>query len=333
MDALGFGSLNLDEFWEVPKSLLEAHGLRPGYEYVRDVNWFKNLYPELKQRGIIRGVDPGGSAANMIAALRKLGFSTGFIGAAGKEDGRQLRLEDLGEPSNLKILFAGVPSGRCLALLSHEDPHKDRTLVILPNANDMAGSGEIDAEFVAQFQWLHMTSFVSPLPLQSQIRLLRRLQGRIQLSFDPGPLYCRLGIDVLKPILEATQILFVTEDELALLSGVDDASMSVKQLMNLGIRTLVIKRGAAGIEVFAEDKNYLRAPPVPSCIVDRTGAGDVAAAGFVAGLLVGADLEICVDLALAAASKSVQGYGRSAYPDRGILQEIVYKRQDVSRHS
>ncbi|MGB9617322.1 MAG: carbohydrate kinase family protein, partial [Desulfomonilaceae bacterium] len=208
---------------------------------------------------------------------------------------------------------------------------KDRALVILPNANNLAGSEGIDVEFVSEFQWLHMTSFVSELPLMSQISLLRQLEGKVKVSFDPGPLYCRFGVTGLKPILESTKILFVTEEELALLSRMNDAGKSVRTLMNLGIRIIVIKKGSAGIHVFSEERDVLKAPPMPARIVDRTGAGDVAAAGFVAGLLVGADLETCVDLALAAASKSVQGYGRSAYPDETILREIMKKGRDSSQ--
>ena len=332
MEAIGFGSLNLDEFWEAPQELLDAQGLKIGHEYVRDVEWFNNFYPVLKARGFLKGVDPGGSAANMIAALKRMGFSTGFIGAAGREDAKQLRLDELGSPTHLRILLTDLPSGRCLALLSREDPQRDRALVILPNANNLAGSEGIDAEFVSQFQWLHMTSFVSELPLMNQISLLRHLEGRVQVSFDPGPLYCRLGVEVLKPILQSTKILFVTEDELALLSGMNDVGRSVRQLVNLGIRIVVVKKGSAGIHVFSEERSILKAPPTPVRIVDRTGAGDVAAAGFVAGALAGADLETCVDLALAAASQSVQGYGRSAYPDKTLLRQILEKGRDSSQN-
>ena len=326
-DALGFGSLNLDEFWEVPRGFLESWGLSLGCEYVRDVNWFKDFYPELEAKGILRGIDPGGSAANMIAALRKMDFETGFIGAVGRDDVTQLRLSDLGQPSNLRISFAEIPSGRCLALLCREDPQKDRVLVILPNANDRAGLEGVDSEFVSQFRWLHMTSFVSLLPLESQIELVVRLSGRISVSFDPGPIYCCLGIEVLKPILQASQILFVTEEELALLTGMQDTGSGAESIMDLGTHTLVIKKGAAGIQVVTRDKIFLGTPPIPAKVVDRTGAGDVVAAGFIAGLLLGAELETCAELALAAAAKSVQGYGRSAYPDRRIIQEIMNNKR------
>ncbi len=332
MDVIGFGSLNIDEFWEVPQELLDARGLEIGREYVRDVAWFNNFYPILKVRGILKGVGPGGSAANMIAALKRMGFTTGFIGAAGKADAKQLCLHELGSPSGLRILFTDLPSGRCLALLSREDRHRDRALVILPNANNLAGSEGMDAGFVSKFRCLHITSFVSKSPLMSQINLLKQLEGKVQVSFDPGPIYCQLGVDVLSPILQSTNILFVTDEELALLSGMNDTGRGLSKLVNLGIRTVVIKKGSAGLHVFSEDRNILKAPPAPARIVDRTGAGDVAAAGFVAGLLVGADLEVCVDLALAAASKSVQGYGRSAYPDETIVREILEISRSTSQN-
>ena len=60
LQAIGFGALNLDEFWEVRSEFLRTHGLVPGSEYVRDVEWFKNIYPALKAEGVLIGADPGG---------------------------------------------------------------------------------------------------------------------------------------------------------------------------------------------------------------------------------------------------------------------------------
>jgi sugar/nucleoside kinase (ribokinase family) len=61
----------------------------------------------------------------------------------------------------------------------------------------------------------------------------------------------------------------------------------------------------------------------PREIKDRTGAGDVAAAGFLAGMIQVMDIPRCLELAARAASLSIEGYGRSAYPDRGFLERFL----------
>lgn len=323
LDVIGFGSLNLDEFWEVPQDFLRAHALEPGREYVRDVDWFAEVYPELQTRGTLKGRDPGGSAANTIAALARMGFRTGFFGSAGREDAQLLRLDELGRPEDLRVSLRDLPSGRCLALIAEDDPHRDRALVILPNANSLAGWNDIDAEHFSQAKWVHFTSFVADGPLAAQISLKERLPAHVQVSFDPGALYVARGLAQLTPLLQKTTVLFVAEEELMELTGLPDRERAVMALLGMGVATVVVKLGAQGILAFEKDVSYFQPAVTPAIIKDRTGAGDVAAAGFMAGLIRGFDLRACLEIAATAASRSLEGFGRSAYPDERFFKEIA----------
>ncbi len=77
---------------------------------------------------------------------------------------------------------------------------------------------------------------------------------------------------------------------------------------------------------FHAGKTIVQPAIPPTVLVDRTGAGDVAAAGFIAGELKALDLGGCLEVAAAAASKSIEGYGRTAYPDRAFLEKCVEER-------
>ncbi len=285
LDAIGFGSLNLDEFWEVSSEFLSSHGLKPGEEYVRDVEWFEQVYPELKALGNLKASDPGGSAANMIAALFKMGFETGFYGATGKDDLKKMRPEELGRPENLKITISEFPAGRCLALIDLQDPDRDRALVILPNANDLAGSDDMDLEYFARARWVHLTSFVSHKPLQAQIKLMKSLPNDVGISFDPGVIYSALGTDVLRPILSRTDVLFITREELKTLTGEEVTEKAAADLLAIGTKNIVIKLSTEGMIAFQREESLSQAAVPAAAVRDRTGAGDVAAAGFIAGKL------------------------------------------------
>jgi sugar/nucleoside kinase (ribokinase family) len=323
LHAIGFGSLNLDEFWEVPRAFLKAHHLEPGQEYVRDLDWFQRVYAILHAEGVLRARDPGGSAANMIAALRRMGFNTGFYGVTGRADAPLIRLEELGPSENLKIRMVETPAGRCLALIEKGDLHRDRALVILPNANDSAGSELPEFDYFEQAQWIHLTSFVSGGPLAVQIYLVNRLSGHTRVSFDPGAVYTARGFSALEPLLTRTDILFVTAEELVALTGEPTTDKAASKLLELAIGTVVLKMGQRGIMAFETGKSYHTAGTKPHRIVDRTGAGDVAAAGFLAGLIEGIGIEGSLEIAAAAASKSIEGYGRSAYPDRDFFNNAA----------
>ncbi len=325
LHVIGFGSLNLDEFWEVSRGFLVRYDLEPGREYVRDLGWFERIYEVLGTEAVLKARDPGGSAANAVAGLRRMGFDTGFYGVTGDGDAELLRLNELGQREALNVRRANIPAGRCLALIDRDDPHKDRALVILPNANDLAAEPLPDLAYFEQAQWVHLTSFVSEAVLDTQIELVSRLSRGTGVSFDPGALYSSRGQARLEPLLMRSQILHVTEEELHALTAEPDAARAARQLLMLGVGMVVLKMGAEGIMAFREDKSF-RCPGVsPRRISDRTGAGDVAAAGFLAGVIEGLPIEACLELAAAAASRSIEGYGRSMYPDREFFVQLASK--------
>jgi ribokinase len=323
IDFIGFGSLNLDEFWEVPGQFLKATGLSPGSEYVRELKWFSEIYPELTRAGVKKAADPGGSAANTIAALRRMGFTTGYYGAVGKDDLAEMRLSDLGEPDNLKISLTDLPSGRCLSLIQEDDDAKDRTLVVSPNANDTVGEQGLDIEYFKQCRWVHMTSFVSEGPLESQIKLAENLPSGVKISFDPGAIYCATHPKAITPILRRTTLLFITKEELSELTGLSSTTEAISKLLGMGVPMILLKKGLDGVTLYTEKQKLHQSVITPERIVDRTGAGDVAAAGFLAGWELSGDLGLCLYLAVAAASKSVEGYGREAYPDRCFVERTI----------
>jgi len=320
-DAIGFGSLNLDEFWEAPRGFLAEHDLEPGREYVRDLDWFTKAYAVLAKQGVLKARDPGGSAANTIAALAKMGWITGFFGSTGVKDADDLRLAELGPPVNLRIMLRDVPAGRCLALIDPADSHRDRALVILPNANDLAGLGGMDVGYFERAKWVHLTSFVSNGPLRAQIELVERLNGQVRISFDPGAVYVSKGFAALEPILRRTDVLFAAEEELSALTGETTAEHGAAIMLQVGVNIVVIKRGARGLRCFSQDEEFDQPAVATRQVLDRTGAGDVAAAGFLSGMLAGLGLRRSLGFAAAAASRSIEGYGRSAYPDREFFQK------------
>jgi ribokinase len=327
LHAVGFGSLNLDEFWEVTPAFLEEHNLVPGHEYVRDVTWFQAAYDALRARGRLKASDPGGSAANAIAALKRMGFRTGFYGAAGRPDMAALRLDELGAPGDLRVQGVEIPAGRCLAFIDEQDSARDRALVILPNANDLAGVVPAEPEYFGTTQWVHLTSFVSPEPLQAQIKVVESLPARVRISFDPGVVYATLGLDKLEPLVRRADVLFVSREELHMLTHLTSPEDAAKELLRLGVRLVVVKLGAEGIQaIMREGKRHQHAVP-PRDLRDRTGAGDVAAAGFLAGMIHSLSVDVCLRLAASAASRSIEGYGRSTYPDKAFLDAFLARER------
>jgi sugar/nucleoside kinase (ribokinase family) len=114
-------------------------------------------------------------------------------------------------------------------------------------------------------------------------------------------------------LLSVVETLLVTETEWQLLGGGKEGRPGWAPPV------VLIKRGAAGARLLtAAGQEDFPAPRVGT--VDTVGAGDVFAAGYLAGRLRGLSLTQAVHLAVAAAAASVSGRGRQAYPDAAFLE-------------
>jgi sugar/nucleoside kinase (ribokinase family) len=81
-------------------------------------------------------------------------------------------------------------------------------------------------------------------------------------------------------------------------------------LIEQGIRHVVIKAGERGIfAADAERGERFMIPALKVPVVDTTGAGDNMVAGFMDGLLRGADFRGCCEAGLEAAALSIQHLG------------------------
>jgi len=307
------GAVNLDLRYEVADlgPFREAWpGLERGGEAALSPGEEARLRELLSIYGKLSGKWGGGQAANTAYALARLGVEAALIGWVGAdEDGAFLR-EGL-EGVNLDYLVEAGVSGRAYVLV---DPEGERTILVAPNTNDALSEADIPREAPASTQYLHLTSFVGPGTLRLQNKLARRLYGTALISLDPGELYSRRGRESLEDLLDCTDILMVTERELGLLGG-DPASYP-----DWGPPLILIKRGARGARMVTPVGILDFPADTPARLVDTLGAGDVFAAGFLAGRLNGLNLPNAMRLAVRAAAHSLAGAGREHYPDREFLE-------------
>ena len=199
VDVIGFGALNVDKLYKV-KNIAGVDG----ESFIKSED-----------------VSPGGSAANTIIGLSKLGCSTSYIGKiADDEDGDLLEYNLILNNVYLNnLIYADKGnSGKVLGFVSDEG---DRELYVDPGVNDDIHISEINPLNVNQAKILHYTSFVGD-SFKAQVELLDVIVDSVLLSFDPGALYVEKGFEALRPILERTNILLVNEKELKLLFEDDE---------------------------------------------------------------------------------------------------------------
>lgn len=320
-DVIGIGALNLDLMYEVDDlAALRKEGwpLHAGRETSLPPEEFRKLLEVLDQRGKLRFRSGGGSAANTIVALARMGFGTGFVGRVGTDDEGTFILKEM-EGVDLAQVKEGGASGICLAVL---DRQRDRALLVQPYANDNLCFDDLALPYLSDSRYLHLSAFVGDGPFDAQRRLMEVLPPEVRVSLDPGDLYAQRGLQAILPLIERSSILFATASEISTLTGEKEYKAGCKEIASLGPEIVVCKRGEEGAYCFWKGEGIEFSPEGEAVVVDNTGAGDVFDAGSLAGLLLGRPLDACLFFAHQVAAKSLGGYGRGQYPNAEDLKGI-----------
>jgi ribokinase len=305
IDVVGLGALNMDYLYRV------EHILDDGETVVKDAQQ-----------------SPGGSAANTIYGLARLGVKTGFAGVVGDDTDGELLVKDFQkvgvDTSQIKVKRR-VKSGSVTGLT---DSRGKRSLYVLPAANSRLTISDLDVDYVNQAKILHISSFADDRQFKVTLDLMRRLNSSVKVSFAPGALYASHGLTALAPVLGRTYVLFLNENEIQQLTG-QDVRSGAKACLEPGCRIIAVtlgqgkrlrigkgvaQRTITAIGYIRDAKNeYIIQPPERNATkVDTTGAGDAFAAGFLYGLLKNKGLEVCGRLGNIVAQFSIRKVGARA---------------------
>jgi sugar/nucleoside kinase (ribokinase family) len=319
-DVVGFGSLNVDYIYETE----DLAFLEPFYpEGKKRREWvltepaeIQAVQEAIRKRTRLISRTGGGSAANTVFSLAKMGFPSGMVGKVGQDEDGDFILKEM---APIPRLYIGRDhrTGKALIILG---PDRDRIILLLPNANRELTWEDLEPDFVKTFRILHLTSILGE-GLSLQERLVREVAGQVQISIDPGEVYAQRGLKDLAPLLARCHILFITQGELELLTGRAWRD-GIKEILDLGTRIIAVKKKGSG--AFIREAAGVWELPAPVIRAkDTTGAGDVFAAGFLGGTLQGLPLPACGSLGLTMAHQSMGGVGREAYPIREDFETAV----------
>ena len=288
-DVVGFGALNVDKLFRV------------------------NQIAGAEEESFIQGHSEtcGGSAANTIVGLARLGCKVGFVGKiAGDREG-SLLLEDFEKEGVDTAGVIRVGQGESGQVMGFVDDDGNRALYIDSGVNDTIMFDEVIRDYVSQARFLHLTSFVGEQSFQTQKKLLKTLPENVKVSFDPGALYARKGLTELEPIIRRSYVVMPNAIELKLITGEPDYCKGADILIGMGVEVIAVKLGADGCYV-TDGRERLRVEAFKVKTVDTTGAGDAFCAGFLYGLLHDKSLYDCGRLGNFVASRCVMKMGARA---------------------
>ncbi len=255
----------------------------------------------------------GGSAANTIHGLAKLGIETGFIGKVGKDEFGEFFHQDMVK-SNItpQLLKSNTPTGKAMALISTDS---ERTFATYLGAAVELSPNDISPEQFEGYGFFHIEGYLvqNHALIEKAVKLAKEKGLTVTLDMASYNVV-EENLEFLKEILtKYVDIVFANEEEAKSFTGKepDDALVHFSELCDIAI----VKIGKKGSMVKrGEDQHFVAPIPVES--IDTTGAGDLYAAGFIYGLIKEFPLEKCGAIGSIIAGKTIEVVGPKMNEDK-----------------
>lgn len=274
---------------------------------------------------------PGGAPANVAVGLAKLGMDAGFIGKVGTDAFGDFLRETLQQNGvNTDYLIAGEGSRTTLAFVAtRSDGMKDITFYRHPGADIQLSPNEINIDYVQSAELLHYGS-VSLSHSPSREATLHAIQsaraGGARLSYDPNLrlMLWESASDAKRWIWEVmpyADVVKISEEEWEFVTGDADSEQSIKRILGLGVKLLVVTLGERGCYYtngFAE--GFVDGFIVD--VVDTLGAGDAFVAAMLTQLRQYMDLTALVKSQLDPIMRYANAAGALATQKVGVIPAL-----------
>jgi sugar/nucleoside kinase (ribokinase family) len=324
-DIVAIGNAIVDVIARTDDAFIASEGVTKGSMRLIDTEAAEGLYGRMGP-----GIEAsGGSAANTVAGIAALGGRCGFIG--------QVADDVLGKVFAHDIRAHGVafdtasrppepPTARCLILVT---PDAQRTMNTFLGASQFLPAEAIDREQIASAAILYLEGYLwDPEQPRAAMRAaieIARAAGR-KVAFTLSDAFCieRHRGDF-RALIDGgmIDILFANEAEILSLQQSPSFDAAVADVA-AKVPLLVVTRGEHGAIAVQGGKTFFSVPAEPiDKVVDTTGAGDLFAAGFLAGQAQGRGVADSLTMGAVAAAEVISHYG--ARPEADLKALVAAK--------
>lgn len=290
MKIINFGSINIDHVYCV------EHFVRPG-ETIKSESY--TLFC-------------GGKGANQSIALSRAGAEVLHAGKI-SQDGVWIKekLQISGVDTSL-IKTVDKPTGHAIIQVNKDG---ENSIIIHGGANQTFNDNDIE-------EVLNSAKAGDFLLLQNEINAVKKVLQRTQnkdltVVFNPAPM-----TDVLKNYpLELVDIFILNEVEGETLTDKNDSNEILNTMQKLYPKSrIVLTLGKEGV-IYADNKQRIKTAALKVKAIDTTGAGDTFIGYFLAELMLGSEIEKCLEMGVKASALCVTR--RGAADSIPTLDEIV----------
>lgn len=322
LDLLVLGNAIVDVIARTDEAFLAEQGVTKGAMQLIDEERAEALFGVMGPATIVSG----GSGANTAVGAALLGAKTGFVGKVRDDELGGLFAHDLkatGVAFSVPAATDGPATARCFVLVT---PDGERTMNTYLGACQGLTSADVDEALVARARVVYLEGYLWDPPaakdaFRKAAKIAHNAGNAVALTLSDAFCVGRYREEFLGLIRDGSiDILFANIGELQSLYETDDPEAALKALRDernlrgMHLLGLVTRSSEGAMVVKGGEIRPVPASPVRE-VVDSTGAGDLFAAGFLAGHARGLDHVACARLGALAAAEVIQHIGARPQTD------------------
>ena len=317
LDVVAIGNAIVDVLAPSDDAFLAEHALTKGGMQLIDTETAETLYANMGTGKEISG----GSAANTLAGLAALGKRCAFIGQVCDDQLGAVFTHDvraLGIRYDTPAVKGDVPTARCLILVT---PDAQRTMNTFLGASQFLPESALDLDLIRSASILYLEGYLwdpeqPRAAMRAAIEAAKGAGRKVAFTLSDGFVIERHRDDFVQLIDQGLiDILFSNENEIQSLAQIDNFDEAVAAFSGR-VPVLVSTRSEKGAIAVVDGVRYEVAAAHVSQIIDTTGAGDLFAAGFLAGHVEELDVHHCLELGAVAAAEVISHWG--ARPEQDL---------------
>ncbi|MBB6226849.1 sugar/nucleoside kinase (ribokinase family) [Polymorphobacter multimanifer] len=318
-DVIAIGNAIVDVITAAPPSFLAERDIAKGSMRLISAEEAEALYAVM---GSGREIS-GGSAANTVAGVAALGARPAFVGRVAQDQLGQVFTHDIraaGVHFETPASANGNPTGRCLIVVT---PDGDRTMNTYLGACQELSEADLDAATVAASGILYLEGYLwdPPAPRAAMKKAIEvaRANGR-KVAFTLSDVFCVEGHreDFQDLLASHVDLMFANENEARALYQTDDLGVAMAEMAKHACITVITRSEKGAVVLAGGEVHEVPAEPATR-VLDTTGAGDLFAGGFMAGMVQGRSLPDCARIGCIAAAEVISHYGARPEADLRAL--------------
>ncbi len=234
--------------------------------------------------------EAGGSAANTAYWISQLGGEVGFIGKISNDElGNQFQssLKDSGLKDFTVFEEEDNQTGLCAIFIT---PDGERTMNTYLGAGEYLSVNDLNVDSIKNADILYMEGYLWDKPSSKEAFLhaakLNKETGGMN-AISLSDVFCvDMHRESFKDFIKSDiDYVFCNEDELNSLFEINNIDESIENFLNLfpNVKQLICTLGSIGVLIIEEGESH-HFDATEASVVDKTGAGDFFAGGYLYGL-------------------------------------------------